>query len=53
MRKLTFKFSRRLIAGVGALAALAAGGAYFMGAFNDKASASAEAAPQGPPPQTA
>jgi len=50
VRKLTFKFSRRLIAGVGALAALAAGGAYFMGAFNDKASASAEAAPQGPPP---
>jgi RND family efflux transporter MFP subunit len=50
VRKLTLKNPRPLIAGAVALAALTAGSAYFMGAFNEKASASAEAGPQGPPP---
>ncbi len=50
MRKLNIKNPRRMIAGAVILTAFAGGGAYFMGAFNDKANAAAEAAPEGPPP---
>lgn len=50
MRKLKLKNSRPAIAAAVALAALATGGVYFMGTFSKKASASAEAGPQGPPP---
>lgn len=50
MRKLKIRNPKRIIAGALALAALAGGGAYFMGAFNEKANATADAAPKGPPP---
>jgi RND family efflux transporter MFP subunit len=50
VRKLKLKNSRPAIAAAVALAALATGGVYFMGTFSKKASASAEAGPQGPPP---
>ncbi|NWG92183.1 MAG: efflux RND transporter periplasmic adaptor subunit [Parvularculaceae bacterium] len=50
MKKLSFRNPRRIIAGAAILVALAGGGVYFAGAFGDKAKASTEAAPQGPPP---
>jgi RND family efflux transporter MFP subunit len=50
VRKLKLKNSSPAIAAAVALAVLATGGVYFMGAFNEKASASAEAGLQGPPP---
>lgn len=50
MRKLKLKRPGRIIAGAAILIALSGAGAYFMGAFNEKANASAEAEASGPPP---
>ncbi len=50
MPKLNLRRPGPLLAGAVALVALAGSGAYFAGAFNDKAKASAEAGPPAPPP---